>query len=51
MRFGVMVYFWSKKVVSNFTDGQSEDIKKPITNFVYKNIETPEIINNVMCNH
>lgn len=45
-----LVYNPTKKVVSNFTDGQSEDIKKPITNFVYKNIETPEIINNDLRN-
>ena len=39
------MYNPTNKVVSNFTNSQSEDIKKPITNFVYKNIVTPTIIN------
>ena len=41
-----LIYNPTKKIVSNFNDNQSEDTKKPITNFVYKNIKTPEIINN-----
>jgi len=45
-----LVYNPTKKVVSNFTDSQSEDIKKPITNFVYKNIVTPTIINDDLRN-
>jgi len=44
------VYNTTNKVVSNFIDSQSEDIKKPITNFVYKNIVTPTIINDDLRN-
>ena len=36
-----LLYNPNKKVVSNFSDNQSENVKKPITNFVYKNIVTP----------
>lgn len=45
-----LVYNPTNKVVSNFTNSQSEDIKKPITNFVYKNIVTPTIINDDLRN-
>ena len=45
-----LVYNPTKKVVSNFIDNQSNDIKKPITNFVYKNIVTPIIINDDLRN-
>jgi len=45
-----LLYNSTKKVVSNFSDGQSQDIKKPITNFVYKNIVTPTIIDNDLRN-
>jgi hypothetical protein len=41
-----LVYNSNKKVISNFTDSQSQDVKRPITNFVYKNIKTPVVINN-----
>ena len=40
-----LVFNSNKKVISNFTDSQSQDVKRPITNFVYKNIKTPVIIN------
>ena len=38
-----LLYNPNKKVISNFSDVQSENDKKPITNFVYKNIVTPVI--------
>lgn len=38
-----LVYNTNKKVISNFTDGQSEDEKLPITNFVYKDIKQPQV--------
>jgi hypothetical protein len=40
-----LVFNSNKKVICNFTDSQSQDVKRPITNFVYKNIKTPVIIN------
>ena len=45
-----LLYNSTKKVVSNFSDSQSEDIKKPITNFVYKNVVMPTIIDNDLRN-
>ena len=41
-----LVFNSNKKVICNFSDSQSQDVKKPITNFVYKNIKTPVVINN-----
>ena len=41
-----LVFNSNKKVISNFTDSQSQDVKRPITNFVYKIIKTPVVINN-----
>jgi len=41
-----LLYNPNKKVITNFSDTQSEDSKKPITNFVYKNVVAPKIINN-----
>ena len=39
-----LVYNDDRKVVSNFSNSQSEDAKRPITNFIYKDIVTPQII-------
>ena len=41
-----LVFNSNKKVICNFSDSQSQDVKRPITNFVYKNIKTPVVINN-----
>jgi hypothetical protein len=38
-----LVYNSDKKVIANF-NGDSNDVKRPITNFIYKNIVAPEII-------
>lgn len=40
-----LVFNSNKKVICNFTDSQGQDVKRPITNFVYKNIVTPKVIN------
>ena len=45
-----LIYNPSKKVISNFSDSQSEDVKKPITNFVYKNVVMPTIIDDDLRN-
>lgn len=45
-----LIYNTNKKVISNFSDSQSLDTKRPITNFVYKNIVTPVIENNDLRN-
>jgi hypothetical protein len=45
-----LLYNTDKKVITNFSDTQSEDTKKPITNFVYKNVVMPTIINDNLTN-
>jgi hypothetical protein len=45
-----LIYNPNKKIVSNFSDTQSVDIKKPITNFVYKNVVMPTIIDDNLRN-
>jgi hypothetical protein len=42
-----LVYNANKKVVCNFTETQSEDVKRPITNFVYKDIIQPIVGNDL----
>ena len=42
---GAVLFDSNKKVICNFTDSQTQDVKRPITNYVYKNIKTPVIIN------
>lgn len=42
-----LVYNTNKKVVCNFTDTQSDNEKRPITNFVYKNITQPSVGNDL----
>jgi hypothetical protein len=42
-----LLYNTVKKVVTNFSDTQSEDVKKPITNFVYKNVIAPIVGNDL----
>jgi hypothetical protein len=37
----VLTYNVNKKAISNFKDTDSDDVKRPITNFVYKDIKTP----------
>jgi hypothetical protein len=41
-----LVYNPNNKVISNFTESQGSDEKKPITNFVYKNIVEPKVDKN-----
>jgi hypothetical protein len=45
-----LLYNPTKKVITNFSDSQSEDVKKPITNFVYKNVVMPIIIDDDLRN-
>ena len=42
-----LLYNPTKKIITNFSDTQSVDVKKPITNFVYKNVVTPVIGNDL----
>jgi hypothetical protein len=45
-----LLYNTNKKVISNFSDSQSLDVKRPISNFVYKNVVTPVFVNNDLRN-
>jgi len=45
-----LLYNPNKKVITNFSDAQSQDSKKPITNFVYKNVVMPKIVDNDLRN-
>ena len=38
-----LTYNLNKKIISNFTDTQSVDVNRPITNFVYKTIVAPVV--------
>ena len=43
-----LIFNTNKKVISNFSDSQSADSKKPITNFIYKKIVEPtNYVNNL----
>ena len=42
-----LLYNPVKKVITNFSDTQSQDTKKPITNFVYKKVVAPIIGNDL----